>query len=47
MAKKGLSGIALARQRNTMGKNHTSPEITDRFIEGLLGRLREGTEPPE
>ena len=47
MAKKGLSGIALARQRNTMGKNYTSPEITDRFIEGLLGRLREGTEPPE
>ena len=47
MAKKGLSGIALARQRNTMGKNHTSPEITDRFIEWLLGRLREGTEPPE
>jgi hypothetical protein len=33
MAKKSLSGIALARQRNTMGKNHTSPEITDRFIE--------------
>lgn len=47
MAKKGLSGIALARQRNTMGKNYTSSEITDRFIEWLLGRLREGTEPPE
>ena len=47
MAKKNPSGIALSQQRSTMGKNHTSPEITDRFIDGILGKLREGTEPPE
>jgi|GEM_PF-615301 hypothetical protein len=47
MVKKNPSGIALSQQRSTMGKNHTSPEITDRFIDGILGKLREGTEPPE
>ncbi len=47
MAKKNPSGIALSQQRSTMGKNHTNPEITDRFIDGILGKLREGTEPPE
>ena len=47
MVKKNPSGIALSQQRSTMGKNHTSPEITDRFIDGILGKLREGTESPE
>ena len=47
MVKKNPSGIALSQQRSTMGKNYTNPEITDRFIDGILGKLREGTEPPE
>ena len=47
MAKKNSSGLAFNQQRSTMGKNYTSPEITDRFIDGILGKLREGKEPPE
>ena len=47
MAKKNPSGLAFSQQRSTMGKNRTSPKITDSFIDGILGKLREGTEPPE
>lgn len=47
MVKKNPSGLAFSQQRSTMGKNCTSPKITDSFIDGILGKLREGTEPPE